>query len=384
MNRVQIELVPVPPTAALAGEWRRLEDRSDASFFVSWSWIGCWLQTLPDTVDLRLLRASIGGATVGLGLLAPWRERRHGIVWSRTLRLHATGRPQFDVLTVECNGFLVERGSGSTVARHMFDHLVRSELGWDELVLDGLWNRPQWTPSGEGGLRTRARVEAAHYVDLAQVRGCGGDYLSLLGPRTRAKIRRSIKEYERHGAIVVAPAADAKQALAFLGDLEALHQAYWTGRGQPGAFASVFFGRFHRRLVVEAFERGEIQLLAVDVGARRLGCIYNFVYRGRVYNYQSGFDYGLCEKHNRPGLVAHVRAIEFNGGCGHAVYDFLAGDVEYKRALGTSAGSMSWHIVQRDRVRFRLEDAARVLRARLQRRKPAAHPAEKTCIESLS
>ena len=64
-----------------------------------------------------------------------------------------------------------------------------------------------------------------------------------------------------------------------------------------------------RRLLEAAFARGETQLLAIDAGPRRIGYIYNFLYRGRVYNYQSGFDYQVCDKHNRPGLVAHARRL---------------------------------------------------------------------------
>ena len=369
--RIAVELVPLPPTAALEGEWRDLEDRSDGSFFVGWSWIGCWITALDRAVDLRLLRARLDGRTVGLCVLARYRERRHGLITSRTLRLHTTGRAEFDSLLIECNGPLVARGLGAAVERTMFAHLFESDGTWDELVLDGLWSLPDWLANSPAQVRVTASV--AHCVALGEVRARNGDYLGLLGAKTRSRIRRSLTEYERIGPCVVQAATDVAQAQAFLVGLKALHQSSWVARGQPGAFASPFFEDFHRRLVSTAFGRGEIQLLAVDAGARRIGYIYNFLYRGRIYNYQSGFDYEVCEKHNRPGLVAHARAIEFNARAGHAIYDFLAGDLEYKQALGTGAGSISWVVVQRERLRFRVEDAARALRRWLRRSpKPAA------------
>ena len=152
------------------------------------------------------------------------------------------------------------------------------------------------------------------------------------------------------------------QSFEFLAGLKSLHQHYWIARGQPGAFANPYFEKFHRALVSGATERGEIQLLAVDAGAHRLGFLYNFVHRGRVYNYQSGFNYQPQEKHDRPGLVAHMQAILFNAARGLDAYDFLAGDAAYKRALGTHSAAIFWVVVQRSRLRFRIEAAARALR----------------------
>jgi CelD/BcsL family acetyltransferase involved in cellulose biosynthesis len=158
--------------------------------------------------------------------------------------------------------------------------------------------------------------------------------------------------------------------------LKCLHQRYWTARGQPGAFANEFFERFHRRLIANSFRRGEIQLIAVEVADKKIGYIYNFVYRNRVYNYQTGFDYSICERQNRPGLVSHASVIEYNAARGNSVYDFLAGDQEYKQALGTRRDSMSWIMLQRPRLRFRFEDSMRDLRNWLRGRPPPARPVQ--------
>jgi CelD/BcsL family acetyltransferase involved in cellulose biosynthesis len=358
---VHVELVGLPPAQELGREWRDLEDRSNGSFYLGWSWIGCWIDSLAGAVELQLLRATRGGRTVGLCIFAPGRERRHGLIASRTLHLHATGRGQFDILTVECNGFLLERGSEDGLCQRMLDYLLEEQRGWDELVFIRLRDDMGSCLAGSKDLRLRTRTEANYYVDLAAVRANADDYLGLLGTNTRSQIRRSAKEYSKSGELSLVVAEDAAQASVFLDGLKELHQKYWVARGQPGAFSSRFFEDFHRRLLQQAFARGEIQVLAIDAGAQRLGYLYNFVHRGRVYNYQSGFNYEICEKHNRPGLVAHAKAIEFNASAGHAVYDFLAGDVQYKKTMGTVAGEMTWLTVQRKRLRFLAEDWARQL-----------------------
>ena len=371
-ERLSVEVVPLPPVADLEPEWRELESRSCGSYLTGWSWIGCWIGMLGGAVALRLVRARSGERTVALGILGESRSVRHRVIYSRSLRLHATGRPEFDILAIECNGFVVERGREEAVSARILAHLLEHERGWDELVLDGLWGRPQWVLEGH---RTRTQLAAFgnHWVDLEAVRK-RGEYLPLLGAKTRANIRRSIKEYEQFGPLSLRCAADAGEARAFLDGLRELHQRYWTARGEPGAFANPFFDRFHARLVGDAFARGEIQLVAVTAGEKLLGYIYNFVHQGRIYNYQLGLDYELCEKHNRPGLVAHAYAVEFNARLGHAVYDFMMGETEYKQALGTDRSEMSWVVVQRDRLRFRAEALARRVRDRLRqaRARPAA------------
>jgi len=360
----EIALEPLPGREQLAELWRALEARSDASFYLGWSWIGCWLQAIDGAVVPRLLHARRAGSTVGLALLVHARLLRGGIVPLRSLHLHATGHPQYDMLTIEYNGLLVERGLEEALVPRMLEHAARAAPPWDQFVLDALERVPDWPAPGAAGLRRSLRVEADHYVDLAAVRAAP-DYAALLGTNTRAQLRRSQREFERLGPLAVREAADPAEALGFLEALGQLHQAYWVGRGEPGAFANPHFVAFHRRLVAEAHGRGAVQLLAIDAGSRRLGYLYNFVHRGRVLNYQSGFDYGLGDKHNRPGFVAHACAVAFNAGRGLAVYDFLAGDTQYKRSLGTATATLAWLEVQRPGWRGQLAGAARALRGHL-------------------
>lgn len=76
--------------------------------------------------------------------------------------------------------------------------------------------------------------------------------------------------------------------------------------------------------------------------------------------------------HLKPGFLAHTAAIEHAAAAGHELYDFLAGDVRYKKSLATSSTSLVWARVQRLRLRFFVEDRVRELvRARRAARDPA-------------
>ena len=130
--------------------------------------------------------------------------------------------------------------------------------------------------------------------------------------------------------------------MAWLDALAALHQATWTGRGQPGAFANPAFRHFHRALLARAMPRGEADLLRIAAGARVIGYLYNFRHRGRALAYQSGFDYPDAGPHAKPGLTCHHTAIELARREGMDAYDFLAGGDRYKASLANAATTLHW------------------------------------------
>jgi CelD/BcsL family acetyltransferase involved in cellulose biosynthesis len=361
--RFELTLAALPALAELAQDWRQLETTAQPSFFTSWSWIGCWLETLPATVRPQLLRARQGGRTVGLALLVRQPRQRFGLPFCDSWHLHATGDATFDILTIEHNGFLLDATQAEPVRTAMLAHWMQHSRGASELLLSG--QAGSGLPAGTAPKLMRDDwVRTSYGVDLAAVREKKGDYLALLSSNTRSQIRRSIKEYEKLGPLTLTAATDVAEAKQFLSRLADLHQRHWVERGEPGAFSNPYFQRFHERLIELNLARGEIQLLRITVGERELAYLYSFVLGGRVYFYQSGFDYELIEKHSRPGLVAHVLGAQHNAALGYMVYDFMAGDSRYKLNLATLNEPMTWTTLRKPAWRFQLEQALRERRRR--------------------
>lgn len=115
-------------------------------------------------------------------------------------------------------------------------------------------------------------------------------------------------------------------------------------------------------MIADRFQTGEIQVLRVNAGRHAIGYLYNFSYRGRIYNYQSGFDYDLVPA-GKPGLLCHALAIDLNRERGASTYDFLAGDNQLKRSLSNRTEQLLWLVVRRDVPQLRLEDGLRRLKA---------------------
>jgi CelD/BcsL family acetyltransferase involved in cellulose biosynthesis len=332
--------------ATLEARWRDLETRSDPSFFQSWTWTGCLVEErFPDPV---LVEARESGRTVALALF----NRRGG-----TLYLGESGDPTLDCPYIEFNGVLAETGREVelTLACLRAARIGPGRWGIDRPRLGrwsiGLWGigRPRLVLGGidasteaaaalTGQLR-RIRSLAAPVVDLADQKKC---FLDRRSANTRQQLRRSNRAYAQAGPITIERAESLTRADAFLEGLIALHQAAWTARGQPGAFAAPFFSRFHRALITRGLERGEIALLRVAAGDQTIGFLYNFMYRGRCLAYQSGFDYADAGPRQKPGLTCHHEAIRFAHGAGARRYDFLAGDDRYKRSLSDRAEILHW------------------------------------------
>jgi len=199
------------------------------------------------------------------------------------------------------------------------------------------------------------REETAPFVDLDAVRAVEGGYDALLPPSTRTHVQRSRTLL---GNIDLEVAIDERQAMDIYGELLRLHARRWAARGMRGAFADSWFERFHRQLILNRLPYGDIQLMRIKAGATTLGCLYNFVHRGRVVYYQSGLAM-LDDAHVKPGYICHATAIEYNALAGHAFYDLLGGQAKYKENLATGLNRRVWLRVQRPLARFSLEDGVK-------------------------
>jgi CelD/BcsL family acetyltransferase involved in cellulose biosynthesis len=360
----RFSLRPLDRVPNLAEEWRALEERAKPSFFQSWGWIGTWLDTIRSQGVSRVLvlAAHREGQLAGLGLLVPGRQVRHGFVRSRALALNETGNAALDTLCIEHNGLLAAAADQDALHAALVPVLERLADGWTELLLGGIAARAA-RAAARGGLACHVRAVQPLYVrELAE---------TGFGRTTRAHIARARRDYGQLGEIVCEAAKTPEEAAAFFSKLKRLHQDAWAKRGAPGAFAAPFFEIFHRALIAGRLAAGEIQLLRIGAGPRDVGYLYNFYYRGCVYNYQSGFDYDLLPK-GQPGLLCHALAVELNRARGARRYDLLAGDNQLKRQLADPVEKLFWLALQRDAPQLRIESTMRRVRRMFSRSAGAA------------
>lgn len=357
---------------SLARDWQDLEQRSTHSFFQSWTWIGTWLGQLPPQFRPHVVTSRQGARIVGLSVIVPRSVRRYGVLRSKGLHLNEAGDPYHNGPYIEYNGTLAEDSYADAVTRDSLACLADHFPDFDEIHLSGvegaLGDLCQEAAAGLGltpWVRHRAR---ANQVDLEGVRRGGRDYLQYLSRNTRAQIRRAMRAYAEAGPLTLTAAGDADEALRYLDRLKGFHQATWARRGQPGAFSNAFFEKLHRTLIRQHFASGAVQVLKVAAGNAEVGYLYNFRHHERVYAYQTGFNY-QGQNRLKPGLVGHTLAIEHNLEQGAGIYDFMAGEERHKASLGTAAPiDLTWLVLQRDRLKYRLERLLLPLARRMARR----------------
>jgi CelD/BcsL family acetyltransferase involved in cellulose biosynthesis len=346
-------------TETVAMQWKELEARSDCSFFLSWDWIGAWLASAPGEEPL-LMTARESGTIVALAIFHTAKLKRR-FMRSRAILLNRTGDPYSDIINIEYNNVLTDRRHSNSIWPAVIEFLMRTNVPtgpfqtWDELHV-AMATREIERFARDARLMV---LELAHkpswFVDLDAVRRIGKPFLDTLSSNARYQIRRAMRLYEERGPVVGTQAQTLDQAMEYFEELKELHQAYWIRRGMAGGFSNRYFEAFHRTLIQNCTKRGTVEIFRVSAGETVIGQVYNFIYRNRVYAYQTGFCYENDPK-AKPGLVSHYLCIQQHLEKGALAYDFMAGDARYKRTFGTQGPDMAHYVFQR-RTATRLAEA---------------------------
>lgn len=328
----------------LAADWQRLEQTADGTPFTSWIWVSIWLHHLPETIRPIVFCAHDRNGLVALSLLVEAPERGFRRVFGRrSLHMQETGNRDLDEITIEYAGLLVLPGHATGAYAALFAALSEMDSNWRSLHLSASEDAALILDALPDSLRAYCNNEqATHRVNLAALRESGQDYVTSLGSRTRRGLRQTRRSYEELGELSVEVARDAGQALIWLDQMRALHQAHWQSKGQAGSFASAFFCAFHRDLIRAGTASGLTQMMRIKAGSSTVGFLYNLTWKNHVYFYNSGLSYGLLSRNDRPGFIAQWLAIESHAAAGMDIYDFLAGDQPYKLALGSEMRALHW------------------------------------------
>lgn len=346
----------------LARRWSDIERRESPSFFLTWRWIGTWLKE--SALEPRVLVGRDAGTEIALALVQPSPPRRLGPLLVKRASLNEAGQAPLDSPTIEYNGVLGGGpGGGVGALLRWWSERGRDPEREDELRLTNVL-ASYLEAACAAGLRVRLRAIAPCYgVTLPGLRSAG-DWIERLRPNARAQVRRTLRLFATMGPLRCDLALSPEMAHAWLDALEGLHQASWGRRGKPGAFAEPFFRRFLHALLDAAWPHGEIEVLRFAAGAHVLGYSCNFLHRGVVHNYVTGFA-RFDDNRLKPGLAGHYLTIERHLGTGARLYDLMAGGGAYKERIAQPHTTLVSFDLQRPSLPLRAEAWARGVRARL-------------------
>lgn len=348
--------------AVLGEHWQSLEAIADNPVFLSWQWIGIWLACYQ--LPLRVLEVRDSEhQLVGLGLLLEQSVRRYGILSSRCLRLHQSGRPDYDQVWIEYNGFLTAT-EHSVEIEHCALTYVRARLNWDEWII-GAIEAPKAQRYAEClDVTSHVLWEAPCYgVDLGALRQQQVSYRDRLSANTRYQINRSLKIYQQRGEVRLVRPQSQEEALEWFALTGPLHLQRWGAGPHRSGFANPEFVRFHQQMLQSCWPHGA-DIVALKVGGHTIATFYNFIYRNRVYFYLGGLDIEADNK-LKPGLLGHMLCIEDYLARGFDYYDFMGGEERYKTQLGSLHNRLVQVALQRRQFKFLLEQHARKVKHQL-------------------
>ena len=356
---------PFLHTAPLPEWWTPLFEASGSdSVFLSPAWMATWVAVYGADFTGAWVHWEVDGLVVAGCLLVERVIRIKGVPF-RSQFLNATGQAQAPTPLAEFNDVLHLPGRGDAVGADFVQ--VLHERAWGRLLLSGheadsVVGRAL---ADVGGTQTEQRCQPSPFVDLRVL----GDkpFESTVTGKSGTNLRRNRRDYETQlGEVSVQRAQTLDEALRFFDELRVLHLARWTDLDRSTSLAADAVVEFHRRVIRALFDGGSVDLLRVGNADQAVGYLYNFVVRGKVSMFQSGFDYEPSSKRS-PGLLTHTLAIEHYRQRGVREYDFLSGDAQYKRTLCNGVRELMWTTVYRDRPWIRMLLAARRLRARMNR-----------------
>ena len=344
----------------IRSDWERLQLQTYNPFFLSWNWIGTWL----NLADAEVISARVFSQNVllAMGLFCVREERRHGILRSRVAYLHQSGSQAEDQIWIEYNG-LLGRDCDHTllveVATTLLEQNVCDEVHLSMLPIAGLVEGDELSTRLKNG-RPVLKV-TGRYRDLRSLRCQSKSSIDGLSANTRSQLRRARRRMESlHGPVRLETPKSAGEALAFLHEAGELHRRRWPDSG----FLNPIFVDFHEHLIKRAFDHGFVSLFRVCFGEHTAGVFYFLLDSNRAYFYLQGIR-PEADGRLKPGLVCHLVLMEHFLEQGLDSYDFMGGDTQYKRQLAD--GEMLFHSFRSHSGHWvlRLEDTFRTLKGRL-------------------
>ena len=133
INDFEVEISHSYNIEDLQQQWLFIQEGQNLPFFLTWSWISCWLDVY--SPNLVIISARYKNQIVAIGLFTCSTQFRHGFVKSRQYRLHQMGDPLLDQIWMEYNDFICIDKYRVAAVNACIQTLQRSDSNWDEIIL---------------------------------------------------------------------------------------------------------------------------------------------------------------------------------------------------------------------------------------------------------
>lgn len=331
-HNIKIRSKPLPNLASLEKDWLTLEGISKCHFFLSWLWIENWIRHHQNRKALIVLYFEDNNSLLGIALATRKHIKRMRFFKHDAAILYQTG-DYLDNLTPEYTGIVCKKSNEKLLLESLIENTINGEFMWNTTTI----SRCEIEPIKRKTINII--THPTFQVNLASIHTSQDKYLSKLSSNTRSQIKRSMKRYKNlYGDLQLIFPSDKNECIEFFYRMLFLHQKYWRSKNKIDAFYNNDLVLFHTDLINNGYPHN-LYIVKVQAGTELIGYIYNFKYNKRIYNYQGGLCYSNDNK-LKPGLVSHTLLINHHIKHGDDMYDFMAGDYQYKKSLCTEKSKL--------------------------------------------
>jgi CelD/BcsL family acetyltransferase involved in cellulose biosynthesis/peptidoglycan/xylan/chitin deacetylase (PgdA/CDA1 family) len=325
-----VELQREEELARMRAAWTQLLERSASkTIFLTWEWVHEWWRAYGTPGELRVWLAYDAQGTL------------RGIAPLRVRTLTAYTRPYTTLI------FL---GDGSNDSEYLD---VIAEAGCERDVMEAFSARfaaeaqhgtvlrlneiPATSPNlaliGEMARSRRWLLQESEApAGTVLLPGNWEDYLRLLKPRFRTKVRSVLNKFESRSDVNFGVAKTVQEVEALLPVLFDLHTRRWVHDGLPGVFGWRQKRDFYHGLSPELLKRDWLRFSWLAWDGKVLACQYGFRYGCTYLHLQEGYE--PASEHWNIGIALRAWSIRQYQAEGIREYDFLGGVGRHKLDWG--------------------------------------------------
>lgn len=318
----------------LTHKWLALQNKTNTSAFVAWFWIKQWLaQKNLTTKNCLCIEVSQGQETLGLALFGTKTQKIFLGLRFNQYFLHKSGNIKEDQTWIEHNSFLLHKNYEQQLTNEICQELVKSDTVDDIKI--GLSSPKFIDTLNFEGFNRRTELSSIGY--LANLETCSTleDYLSSLSKNTRSHIKRSIKLLNEQSPLRLELAKEPSEKQAVFTQIAELHRIKWRSTVYGSGFDNPCFYDFHQALIQAPHSEKNCRLYTLYQDEVALGHVYLLTYGEKWSFYLSALHFN-ADNRIKVGLVIHSLIIEQAIKEGVKVYDFLAGEAQYKKSLSNA------------------------------------------------
>jgi CelD/BcsL family acetyltransferase involved in cellulose biosynthesis len=310
-----------------------LSNYPHASTFSTWEWLDSWWRSRAHGAELLVLALFESSRLVGLAPLSISNRNFLKFLSLHAVQLMGDGSGDSDNLD-----FPALPGFEMQLAQTILDYLEHHRQQWDICEFNTM---PSGSPVAgclEKLLRSRRWTcfEYSRTCSAVHLPRTWDEYLEQLSSEDRNNLARYGRRLNKRFSAPIYRCTDEQQLPRCLEALFQLHQARWEKAGEPGSFGSAERREFYAQLSRRLLARGWLELWVLELNGAIAAVQFAFRYGNTVYQLQEGYDPEHAS--DRAGFVLRGEVLKQLISDGVRVYDFLGGELSYKRRWGAQAG----------------------------------------------